>query len=454
MDVDYRLWKLQAPALPVWARVILWCAVSVWLAWPTPPVSAHAQLPTAGVVVAASKACSTTPPLLSMVNANTPYRTATPSLQPPHAPEPLTPLPAPPSHPAPEQVRIERQSRFPSLPVLAVFILILSAAGGFLLMKYLKRSKMTSQSPAGASAKQPDAHLKDLDNAWAPGVAIMEVTRAKTTIGRDPRNDIVIKKPTISTLHATIEYRNMAFYLEDQRSTNGTRLNNRKLQPNMPVRLKSGDRIQLATFGFTFVIPAQIPFSETVMLGMTPLEGPEPGSTIVLDLDSTGGEQSLIGCMQNHLMHLYSMGAKYREFCGSHFTYDIQSNIAARAHECLSQTQVDEHQHCQSFVRHQALYLVCSLPVAIGHAAEWYGAQYGGFTRFILKWLQSQAFASAGCDTLCLVTFGQDPSTWVSLTIVPTHQEEDPVEIMSVDFLNASEKAMLNLNFDRHGRVQ
>jgi hypothetical protein len=70
-----------------------------------------------------------------------------------------------------------------------------------------------------------------------------------------------------------------------------------------------------------------------------------------------------------------------------------------------------------------------------------------------MQWLQSDAFRSAGCDVLCVTTFGQDPATWVSLTIVPIHQEPDPVEIMSVDFLNDSEKAMLGLAFDDHGRV-
>ena len=44
-------------------------------------------------------------------------------------------------------------------------------------------------------------------------------------------------------------------------------------------------------------------------------------------------------------------------------------------------------------------------------------------------------------------------NTWVSITIVPTHSDSDPVEIMSVDFLNEEEKASLALDFDNHGRV-
>jgi len=47
-------------------------------------------------------------------------------------------------------------------------------------------------------------------------------------IGRDESNDIVIPMNSISSLHATIEFRNGYYYLEDHRSTNGTRLNGLK----------------------------------------------------------------------------------------------------------------------------------------------------------------------------------------------------------------------------------
>jgi hypothetical protein len=70
-----------------------------------------------------------------------------------------------------------------------------------------------------------------------------------------------------------------------------------------------------------------------------------------------------------------------------------------------------------------------------------------------MQWLQTEPFQTDQCNMLCVITFGQDPATWVSLTIVPTQQGSEPVEIMSVDFLNASEKATLALDFDRHGRV-
>jgi predicted component of type VI protein secretion system len=81
------------------------------------------------------------------------------------------------------------------------------------------------------------------------------LTRAITRIGRDPGNELVISHDNVSSLHATIEYREGSFCLEDQRSTNGTKLNGGKRLPaNRPVLLKNGDRIQFATHEFTFSV--------------------------------------------------------------------------------------------------------------------------------------------------------------------------------------------------------
>ncbi len=333
---------------------------------------------------------------------------------------------------------------------LGLVVPLIAAAIVLTMIAYRRKAAAPS---APAPPKQPEAHLEDLDGILGQGTPVIEILKPRTTIGRDARNDIAIPKPTISSFHATIECKNMVFYLEDQRSTNGTRLNDRKLDANMPVRLKSGDRITLATFAFKFVLPDQIPFGETMMVSMTALEGPESGSTMIIDLNGDEGERGLITCMQSHLLQLHAMGPKYRVFAGKYFSYDTLALIAAKAHQNLKKTEEGGDQYCAPIVQGKSFYLVCSLPVAISGAADWYAARYGGFTHFIMKWIKSPAYQAAQCDRLCVVTFGQDPATWVSLTIVPTHQEPEPVEIMSVDFLNEAEKAMLALDFDRHGRV-
>jgi len=128
----------------------------------------------------------------------------------------------------------------------------------------------TAQGRVGAlPAQEPpkgQAELIDTENVVTETDLSVPITSNVVKIGRDESNDIVIPKDSISSLHATIEYRNGYYYLEDHRSTNGTRLNNLKIKENIPMRLKSGDKIQFAIFEFRFLMPEMAPYGETVMI--------------------------------------------------------------------------------------------------------------------------------------------------------------------------------------------
>jgi pSer/pThr/pTyr-binding forkhead associated (FHA) protein/Mg-chelatase subunit ChlD len=334
-------------------------------------------------------------------------------------------------------------------------VLIIVALVGALVFFYLQNAKRKFSGGQSDELELdiPEAHLETVNQAEDGSSSVHKLDKARINIGRSQRNDIVIQQPAVSSFHATIDFRNMAFYLEDQRSTNGTQLNGLRLTPNEPLRLKSGDRITFAKYDFKFVMVDQIPFGETVMLSMTALADPEAEATVVLDLDGADTKQGLISCLQNHLMQIYGLGPKHKNFVNTYFAHDTLDIIATTAHENLKLTRSDSQQHCTPILKNKAYYVVCSLPAAIDKAADWYGAHHKGFTQFIFKWIRSERYRSEQCELLCIVTFGQDPATWVSITIVPTHSEADPVEIMSVDFLNDEEKKSLALDFDNHGRV-
>jgi len=65
------------------------------------------------------------------------------------------------------------------------------------------------------------------------------------TIGRDSNNSWVLPHSKVSSHHARISWRGGAFYIEDTKSTNGTRLNSsrNRLLPGQPQMLNEGDRI-------------------------------------------------------------------------------------------------------------------------------------------------------------------------------------------------------------------
>ncbi len=203
---------------------------------------------------------------------------------------PPQPKTAPLVPPQPKPVTVEAKKVEPApvprpeaLPVkkgIALLPLVVSLVAIFLgviaLIMLLKRKTEDRIAPELYKAKIDDtlppdhpvfqAELIDTGNIISDESLSLVLNKESVSIGRDSSNDIVIPKDSISSLHSTIEYRNGYFYLEDHRSTNGTRLNNTKLKENQPVRLKSGDKIHFAVYEFRFLLHDQAPFGETVFL--------------------------------------------------------------------------------------------------------------------------------------------------------------------------------------------
>ena len=112
------------------------------------------------------------------------------------------------------------------------------------------------------------AELIDADNIITNTSVSLSLPLDKKVIriGRDLSNDVVIPNKSVSSFHATIEYKTGYYYLEDHRSTNGTKLNNKLIEENASMRLKSGDTIHFADCEFRFLVPDVAPYGETVMI--------------------------------------------------------------------------------------------------------------------------------------------------------------------------------------------
>jgi pSer/pThr/pTyr-binding forkhead associated (FHA) protein/Mg-chelatase subunit ChlD len=314
----------------------------------------------------------------------------------------------------------------------------------------LRPGKARDIGSAPPEVPLPEWQLHNLEN---PESSATHFNKLKISIGRDEKNDLVIAKPTVSNIHATIEFRDETFFLEDQRSTNGTRLNDRQVEPGQPVRLKSGDRIKFANHEYKFVRLDQLISGDTIMMSVTSLaEEPRlpgsPSSTLRAD-----DEKNLFNTLEHHLDQIKALGVKYNDFVIQYLAKDTVRTLSIQARENMQQTMADSDQHCSPLIKGRAFFVVCTLPVPIARTAEWFTERYGGFTQFVFKWIRSDAYDVTACDVFCIVTFGLDQGHWVSITIVPTYEGDDTVEIMSVDFLTEAEKVSLALDFDDHGRV-
>ncbi|MBN2497903.1 MAG: FHA domain-containing protein [Deltaproteobacteria bacterium] len=80
----------------------------------------------------------------------------------------------------------------------------------------------------------------------------------QVTIGRSEENDIVLQDETVSSHHAIFTQHPSSGkpLIQDQESTNGTRINNQLLIPYKAVRVHDGDLLSFGDVTFLFFTPA------------------------------------------------------------------------------------------------------------------------------------------------------------------------------------------------------
>jgi len=160
------------------------------------------------------------------------------------------------------------------LPIILLAAIILAVLALFLMMYRTSRRdvpptpfrKGNERDTSRRLNPEVQAELIDVDHIIPQDSVSLTIDKASISIGRDSSNDIVIPEKIVSSLHATIEYRKGYYFLEDNRSTNGTRLNSRRLDPDTKMKLKSGDIIHFAKSEFRFLIHDQAPYGETMVL--------------------------------------------------------------------------------------------------------------------------------------------------------------------------------------------
>src|SRR5262245_44355006 len=116
---------------------------------------------------------------------------------------------------------------------------------------------MTAQE--NQDAKEPLAPVEsdNPEGAWLETGWSKFPVRGGCSIGRSPKNSIVLDWPKVSRRHAIINVQNVGeFWLIDLGSSNGTFLNKRRI--HQPVRLCDRDQIVIGDIVLTFRQPDEI----------------------------------------------------------------------------------------------------------------------------------------------------------------------------------------------------
>ncbi len=216
-------------------------------------------------------------------------RAAMEAAKPPPPPAPVRPPPPP----KPIIVKIPEQTTGTDAQTLYILYGI-AALLLMLLLALLLRGRLGQVSATPESADMP--HVKLIDVSGITDKKEHPVTTPITQVGRIKSKEtagvshIVIPEKSISRHHAVIEYRNHAFWLMDQGSGNGTRLNDIELREEQ--RLKHGDRLAFGDFVFEFTEPDMEQSDATVVQASggnqaEPDTAPNPDTDTAPDMENT-----------------------------------------------------------------------------------------------------------------------------------------------------------------------
>jgi Mg-chelatase subunit ChlD len=369
---------------------------------------------------------------------------------------------------APAPVSAAPSTRTRGVVLLALGLLV---AVGVLLVPVINRRRfrpptssafMTGVAPvvkpapaAPQPGRVPAASLIDVATSSTDGLLPFNIDTPRTSIGRDIGNDIVILRDSISSFHASIDFKDGYYYLHDHRSTNGTQLNGKRLEPNERVELKSGDRIDFAVYEFRFVIAAQEPRGNTVILDGTSLPSlvDDHEETDVQVHEVTSYDSAFSRCLSTHLDKIRALGMQHRVFVDEAFGEQLTEVLNLRASELIERCEVEQVGQTLEISKSGVHYTICVLPHEMKDAAGWFTTQYGGYARLLTSLLETWTSPERRCHAICVITFGMVEDAWISVTIVPAKDSGDVAEVMSFEFLSEDERRRaLSLDITEVGR--
>src|SRR5262249_3580611 len=132
------------------------------------------------------------------------------------------------------------------------------------------------------------------------GTSIKEFLLEKTaiTIGRDPKNDIVIDNLAVSRFHTKIAQQGNNYFAEDLQSVNGTFLNEQRVDKEI---LKHNDAITVGKHTLVFLYDPVFPAEELGDAATSLLE-----ETVIVSSASPSGSPEAEGALSAHLVRLAS----------------------------------------------------------------------------------------------------------------------------------------------------
>lgn len=318
-----------------------------------------------------------------------------------------------------------------------------------------RRRALDARTGRRSATTTPAAQLLDVGGVLGETGRALSLVAGRTRIGRDSHNEIVIRDDTISSEHAVIELDAGRYWLEDLRSTNGTKHRDVRLRPGERVALKGGDHVRFADIDLMFVAPGHVPGGATVVLPSTSAppshwrtaqtgarEQPKPplrdSSRPLFDVSTS---EVYRACLDDHLARVAALSPPFARFVERAFGDEMRGALAMAAGELVKTAQREDRIATRSYTADRIRYVACGAPGGIDVAARAFQAGHGGFSRFLTEQIDDESFRTDRCEVLAVLSFGRSAGApWATLSLVPESSRGPQIDLLSFELLSDDER--------------
>lgn len=161
----------------------------------------------------------------------------------------------------------------------------------------------------------------------------------------------------------------------------------------------------------------------------------------------TEGMRQFIGNLNHHLQRVRRDMPTLISFLDQYFGPDQIAMLAPIAVEKMNLTLSDGQEHSFAIFHAPVCYQICTLPLAMNEARDWFVRRYGGYTKLLERSWNVPHFQGSGCTVLCHIVYGWTrKGTWVHMAICPVDKSA-PINtmIVPIEFLTPEERRVSGL---------
>jgi hypothetical protein len=144
----------------------------------------------------------------------------------------------------------------------------------------------------------------------------------------------------------------------------------------------------------------------------------------------------------DHLARVKRASNSHAAFIRDYLGDNTIHMLALVAKDRMKLTQADNDDQNYMVPKSPICYVICTLPVLLHQAAGWFERKYGGYTKVLDYYLDSDTYKNSNCKVLCHITYGRKGDrTWVNMTIV--HLDDSSFtfkSVIAIDLMSRAEK--------------